>query len=353
MSKISPPPHTVAIPKKRNQWLDCLRAGAISLVMIHHVSHEWPVSRPWLVKYTNYGAEGVDLFFVLSGWLIGGLFWKEMARTQNVNVIRFWLRRWLRTIPPYLGGLFLAWIAVWIYRKEPFDFGYLLFIQNYYEQLPFFSVSWSLCIEEHFYLITPLLFLFVGRLRWVLFVSLPIIPTLLRFVEYVPELSGFGYQKTATHLHMDGLMIGFSMAYFQVNHKKWIVQIAPYAVWGIAVSAILLYLDFGKKLEFVFTPLLVAVLFFCLLVAFVNRSWITKLSISPIEWLARISYSIYLVHALVIHGFVRIITPGPGWLEVPALILEVAVILFVGWIFYLIFERTAFRIRHQLVPSKN
>jgi len=344
--------HHVRNKKKyRNPWLDCLRAGAIFSVMVHHISQGWPVARPWLVKYTNYGSEGVDLFFVLSGWLIGGLFWKELVFTGKVRVVRFWLRRWLRTIPPYLGGLFFAWVAVWIYRKEPLDLGYFLFIQNYYEQFPFFYVSWSLCIEEHFYLFTPLLFVFMAKIRWLLLTCLPVLPAVFRYIEYVPEITGFGYHLTATHLYADGLMIGFSMAYLQVNYRKLVVQLAPYAAWGVLATAILIYLDFGKKAEFVFNPLLLALLFTCLLIALVNRSWVEKFSIAPAEWLAKISYSVYLVHALVIHGFVRLVSPSPGWMEIPALILEVAIILFAGWIFYMVFEKTAFRIRHRLVPS--
>lgn len=164
------------VQRRRNPWLDLLRASAIMAVMAHHLGQEWPVHRAWLDGYTVMGAEGVDLFFVLSGWLIGGLFWKEMALSSRVRLFRFWARRWLRTVPPYAGGLLLAWIAVWVYRGEPFDPLYLVFMQNYHEQMPFFFVSWSLCIEEHFYLFIPAVFLLLMRLRRALVIVLPLLP---------------------------------------------------------------------------------------------------------------------------------------------------------------------------------
>jgi peptidoglycan/LPS O-acetylase OafA/YrhL len=117
------------------------------------------------MRFVSIGKYGVDLFFVLSGWLIGNLYWREHARFGEVQLLRFWSRRWLRTIPPYLAALALSWLAVKLERREPFDWGYLLFIQNYYQRIPFFLVSWSLCIEEHFYLFVPLLLLVTNRFR--------------------------------------------------------------------------------------------------------------------------------------------------------------------------------------------
>src|SRR5438128_1741237 len=97
-----------------------------------------PVPQPGLMRFAVFGQYGVDLFFVLSGWLIGGIYWKEQARFGDVDLLRFWSRRWLRTIPPYLVALMLSWLAVFAERRETFDWGYLAFIQNYYHMMPFF-----------------------------------------------------------------------------------------------------------------------------------------------------------------------------------------------------------------------
>src|SRR5437867_2985585 len=128
----------VGAQANRDCQLDLLRAVAILMVVAYHLIQTSPVRPPPTVRFWRAGEYGVDLFFVLSGWLIGGLYWKERARFGNVNLLRFWARRWLRTIPPYLAALAVAWLAVFFERRQPFDWGYLLFIQNYYPQMPYF-----------------------------------------------------------------------------------------------------------------------------------------------------------------------------------------------------------------------
>src|SRR5437867_3597405 len=89
----------------RDANLDLLRAAAISMVVTYHVIQMSPVPQPRLMRLAVFGQYGVDLFFVLSGWLIGRLYWKEHARFGDVELVRFWSRRWLRTIRRYLPAL--------------------------------------------------------------------------------------------------------------------------------------------------------------------------------------------------------------------------------------------------------
>ena len=337
--------------KTRDPWLDLLRAAAITLVVIYHVTQSWPVSKPWLYPYTNLGAKGVDLFFVLSGWLIGGLFWSELKETRSVNVGRFWVRRWLRTIPPYAGGLAAAWIAVWLYRGEKFDIGYLFFIQNYYEVMPFFFVSWSLCVEEHFYLFLPLLFYLVRQNQALLLCVLAILPVLFRFWEYPINASGFGYATTATHLRADGLILGFGAAHLNAFYPAAFARLRGWFVLFGGLAAGLWALDLGEWIESVLDPLFVSITFLGLLIALEGRSGGRWFGSRSVAWLARISYSIYLIHALVIHAFIMGVFPHfllPGSV---ALLVEICLILLGGWIFYVVFERFAFNIRERLAPS--
>ena len=94
----------------RNANLDALRAIAILAVLISHTLILAPQKHGVLIRWV--GQFGVDLFFVLSGWLIGGLFWRELRERRDVNVRSFILRRVLRTVPPYYVILPIAWAAV-------------------------------------------------------------------------------------------------------------------------------------------------------------------------------------------------------------------------------------------------
>src|SRR4051794_16337700 len=115
--------------------LDLIRAGAIIVVVIYHVTGMFQLAEPGGigVQVLALGGHGVDLFFALSGFLIGGLYWSEAAQFGNVGVARFWARRAARTVPPYLIGLMLSYAAVRVMRNTPFDPIYLVFGQNYRE----------------------------------------------------------------------------------------------------------------------------------------------------------------------------------------------------------------------------
>src|SRR5947209_19800840 len=126
--------------RQRNPQLDLLRAAAVLVVIIYHIVLRWPSAYPVLAAVTDYGQYGVDLFFVLSGWLIGGLYWHESQARGRVRVGRFVLSRVTRTVPPYLVALAVAWLGVAVFRGQPFDWGYLAFVQNYYERIPYFDV---------------------------------------------------------------------------------------------------------------------------------------------------------------------------------------------------------------------
>lgn len=106
------------------------------------------------------GAVGVDLFFVLSGFLIGGILLKQIdqKRTKFSHLIIFWKRRWWRTLPNYFLMLLVNIGVFYIFSKElPDSIGsYVVFLQNFSTaQAGFFTESWSLSIEEYAYLVLP------------------------------------------------------------------------------------------------------------------------------------------------------------------------------------------------------
>src|SRR5690606_11073676 len=107
----------------------------------------------FLRRAFHFGGYGVELFFVLSGFLIGTILLRAFRKEFGVNELRyFWMRRWLRTIPAYYAALAFAF-----WSKEAFDPSYLILIQvPVTGNSSILPVAWSLAIEEWFYLLFPL-----------------------------------------------------------------------------------------------------------------------------------------------------------------------------------------------------
>jgi peptidoglycan/LPS O-acetylase OafA/YrhL len=342
----------------RNSHLDLLRATAIIMVVFYHLIQMSPVPLPGLMRFANAGQYGVDLFFVLSGWLIGNLYWKEFVKFGDVQLVRFWSRRWLRTIPPYLVALSLAWLAVFSQRGEAFDWGYLAFVQNYYHSIPFFLVSWSLCIEEHFYLFIPLLLLWAtrsGRAITILFAALILAAPIFRWVRSLDGLTGaFGYEQTATHLRLEGLLLGFLVAYVPncVPRRWFLVQSSsPWVLFLSTVCfAMVMFLPTLWTYRIGFS--LLALGFTGLLVFLVGKQPGRVAASAVVNWIAVSSYSVYLTHALMIHlarkslDFVPVL---PWMFYFP---IAIGLIGLGGGTLYFAMERTSIMLRDRWVPRR-
>ena len=143
--------------RPRNPGLDTLRACAIALVFMYH--YETFVSRaPTFGWLSDVGWVGVDLFFVLSGYLIANQLFAGMARGEALSLPRFYARRAFRTLPVFwlVLALFALFPAAMGGRPPPPWWRFLTFTQNIgLEAGTAFSHAWSLCIEEQFYLVLP------------------------------------------------------------------------------------------------------------------------------------------------------------------------------------------------------
>ena len=138
--------------------LDFLRALAVMMVLGAHVIFLfWPITHNYEV-WELVGHLGVELFFVLSGFLIGGILAKLAAR-PHFPLRNFWTRRWLRTLPNYYLFLLIdLFLARWTDHAWPDAWRYVVFMQNFaWTQPVFFIESWSLSVEEIFYFLAPLL----------------------------------------------------------------------------------------------------------------------------------------------------------------------------------------------------
>lgn len=192
--------------------IDIWRGLAIISVVLFHFNQTLP-----------YGSLGVDLFFVISGLLVGGLLTKPFLNGEKIGFFNFFLRRGFKIWPSYYTFLILGTIiAVLTYNSHnssqiiPFtDFKrYLLFYQNY-TGLPFhwsFDHVWSLCVEEHFYILLPLMFITLRLIKanWKVLLASLIILIVFGFIFKILMLYFTNGKDTysATHNRIDALAWG-------------------------------------------------------------------------------------------------------------------------------------------------
>jgi len=286
--------------------LDGLRAAAVFFVLMNHMSD---LSLPAPLAYiSSLGWVGVYAFFVLSGFLITKILltYKPGLRAFGVFV----LRRTLRTWPLYFAVLLIAYLTI-RYDAAGIRINwllYLFFLQNYSPEFIARSLgpTWSLCIEEHFYVVWPFLIFLVPRrvIIWVMpaiFVTLP----LLRFwgLHYA-----FTYKQlyTETQFHIDGLTAGSFVALLVSIYSirrvtmLWAAYTCMIVGVGTALAGYWHGWDATEGHNIVFGFSSVAVTFAGLLLFLLidNLSIIARtFSIGPVRYLGRISYGIYLLHA--------------------------------------------------------
>lgn len=154
-------PFKIEFDPHRIFGLDILRAFAILFVVVGHGLFLLPEKTARFVG-THFVLDGVSIFFVLSGFLIGLILIKILDKNKpSVPLLfNFWIRRWFRTLPNYFLVLGLLCLLSFFF-KTGFDGGeikyYLVFLQNFKSPNPaFFSEAWSLCVEEWFYLLIPI-----------------------------------------------------------------------------------------------------------------------------------------------------------------------------------------------------
>lgn len=206
---------------KRQLSLDVLRGIAVVLVIFHHLQ----CSNPVLRMLQHGGWVGVDLFFVLSGFLVSGLLFKQHTKEGQIRPINFLVRRGFKIYPAF--WVFLAASAAFFAFTNATDYWpklihESLFIQNYtYDGARFWRHTWSLAVEEHFYIGLPLLFLFIQKDR---FRSLPrIVLTIClgvfacKCINYFRPFA-WGTHYTPTHLRIDALAFGTLLSYW---HNYW------------------------------------------------------------------------------------------------------------------------------------
>ena len=151
--------------------LDHLRALAIILVFLSHyslLSHHKPA---WLDDVALFGWTGVDLFFNLSGFLIASQLFAQVKTGKLISFKNFFLKRFFRIVPAYLVVVAIYFCIPYFREKKGLVelWRFLTFTQNFgldLSKTKAFTHSWSLCVEEHFYLALPLLLILFQKMQW-------------------------------------------------------------------------------------------------------------------------------------------------------------------------------------------
>lgn len=307
--------------------LDGVRAVAVAIVFLSHIG---------LGRYVP-GGLGVTIFFFLSGYLITTLLRREMARTGDISLRRFYLRRTVRILPPmYLTILFFVILSgvglLWRLRFAglPYD---LFFLSNYISQSGMPIGLWSLAVEEHFYLAFPLLLLLIARRvsfeRCALFcLGLCALVFALRLSEARDAGNLLGI-AVWTHTRVDSILYGAILALWN-NPVADRGNALPTGIRGYLLAALLLLPTFLIRDEIFRQTLRYTLQGIGLLVLFNtairDRGIVAGLLDNvATRLIARWSYTLYLVHS----GLIAAIT---GRVESePSLGAAVAILLSIGY----------------------
>jgi peptidoglycan/LPS O-acetylase OafA/YrhL len=358
-------------PSARLAGLDTLRALAIALVLMSHyqgfVSHA-----PTFGFMGKIGWAGVDLFFVLSGYLIGNQLLAPAARGDYLDLKTFFARRLLRTLPNYYAVL-----AVYLLLPDSPIAGksmapvwqFLTFTQNFglkYGET--FTHSWSLCIEEQFYLVFPLAVLvLVGskrspRLLWCALLAAVGTGMTVRGMAFMDGMDAFAAPVYySSFSRFDELLPGVAIAMLKNFHPAAFARILRHGnallVAGLAMSAAVLYgITNDVPTAFAASTFgfsLVAASFALLTCSALSPgSILNRARIPGAASLALWSYAIYLVHKPVFMALrPELVSRGidPGAPLTIAAVMAAGILG--GWILYRVIETPFMQLRARWYPA--
>jgi peptidoglycan/LPS O-acetylase OafA/YrhL len=357
----------------RNSGLDTLRAIAIALVVMEHYVL-FVGGQPALARFGELGWVGVDLFFALSGYLIGNQVFGAMRSNDGFSASRFYARRALRTLPAF--WFVLALYAFWPWfragRELPPLWQFLTFTQNInLEPGTAFSHAWSLCVEEQFYLLLPALALFIASMRrplswaWLAILAALVAGIVVRGHLWTTlvgdDPKGFyhyyKYIYYSSFCRFDELVAGVALALLKNYHAPlWQRMTARGNVAlaaGAALTGVALYGFAQDVYAFGITvagfPLLAAGFALMILAGLSGNSLLNKVRIPGAQSVALWSYSIYLLHKQVCILLIEPlkaqgILPG-SW---TSLAFSLAASLATGWLLYRLVEAPFMALRARL-----
>jgi peptidoglycan/LPS O-acetylase OafA/YrhL len=357
-------------PTGRPYWpeLDGLRAVAAGVVLFHHFD---------LFPFEHGGFLGVDLFLGLSGFLITGILLAELERSGSVRLGAFYRRRAFRLLPALFLLLVTALLAGFLFPSVDPD-GLIpqsaaaaaLYISNWVVAFEWFSIyplqhTWSLAIEEQFYLFWPLVLIGVSRLgRQIGRPSGTLLVLLALFLlswAWRASMHDASSARVYNGLDTRGttLVAGAVLAAVLANPRvrsalelrKGTVLVAGIAAAAYLLAAFVLLtwsLGYGTRWAFVTDAAVVSVVGTCVLLT--GHPLLRPLRVPPVLWAGRRSYGIYLWHWFILTSVGRGVLPLDGH---PQLFAQIALTLLAAEVSYRFVERPLLDAERRWFPRRD
>lgn len=270
--------------------LDGLRAVAVIAVMAYHAR----------IEAAHGGFLGVDIFFVLSGYLITRLLLEEHERTGNLRVGHFYMRRLRRLYPALLLmlGVYVL-LAPWLFSQRQghsrdallaalylSDYGFAFFKTPW-----FIQHTWSLAVEEHFYLLWPLALRLILRLPRAAWAPITLALALLAMAwrwYIVTDIDPWQQPYYRFDTRLSGLVMGAATALWNPTAPKYS------ALFGAVLVSYAMWNAFSRHPQSLMQWMLIVEIGAILLI--IGAHQLRTLSVAPLVWIGRLSYGLYLWH---------------------------------------------------------
>jgi len=339
--------------------LDGIRAVSFMLVFAAHAG---------VITFISVDF-GVTVFFFLSGFLITTLMRSEFDRNGSVNIRHFWLRRALRILPPfYLVALAATLIALILYPPgtvyAPAMTAELLFYANYWgiyginREAPGTGVVWSLAVEEQFYLLFPLLYILIQKLRvprseqarllW----GFCVLILAWRCALVMAMHSESTRIYIATDTRVDSVLFGCALAVWNNpvldeptgSPGLWKFLLLPAALAALLISFLVQGTVFRETWYFSIQGAALTLVF---IAAIRFHTWplFRFLNWRPVVFIGTLSYSLYLVHDVLLRTVARLWPQSHAWQRA---VISLAASVVAAWAIYVLVEKPCARLRKRL-----
>ncbi|MCP4553341.1 MAG: acyltransferase [Bacteroidetes bacterium] len=361
--------------------LDHLRAVAIILVLIFHYTYffEHPT---WWPSFANFGWTGVDLFFVLSGFLITYPLLKKIKNGQKILYKHFFIKRTLRILPVYLVVVAIYSLFPILRERDtlPELWRYLTFTHNFGLDASItnaFSHAWSLCVEEHFYIFLPLTLIVLQNKKWFKYSYLIIVTLFIAcfFLRKYFWVNGYLINLESnknislwtehvyfpTYNRLDGLLVGVTVAGIYIFSPMLWNKLSKRGNLLVSIGCVILALCYffcsdlaTYETTFVGFPLISIGYGVLVMGAISPSSFLYRIKSSIMVFIAKLSYGIYLIHKIAIYVAQTVcsdlgLDPSSGLM----VIISAISCLLMALVLYIVVEKPFMALRRKILKSEN